>query len=298
MVTEMGRKKLLVTGASGFLGWNVCCIAKGRWETYGTVFSHPLRIEEVRTVSVDLTDSARLEKLFEELSPDAVIHAAAASQPNYCELNQEDSYRINVQASLHVATLCAGGKIPCIFTSTDLVFNGLNSPYGEGDPVSPVNAYGRQKVLAEDGMRERYPEVLICRMPLMFGRPSPVAGSFIQPMLGALRQGREVKLFVDEFRTPISGGAAAQALLLLLGKASGQVLHLGGRERVSRYEFGRLLAEVLRLDRSLLLPCKQEDIPMAAPRPRDVSLDSSKAFHLGFNPPLLRDELNALAPFL
>jgi dTDP-4-dehydrorhamnose reductase len=100
-------------------------------------------------------------------------------------------------------------------------------------------------------------------------------------------------LFIDEFRTPVSGEAAAEGMLIALERLPGMI-HLGGPERISRYGFGRLLAEVLHVPGAKLNPCRQKDIPMSAPRPPDVSLDSSKANYMGFRPYSLRRELERL----
>jgi dTDP-4-dehydrorhamnose reductase len=72
------------------------------------------------------------------------------------------------------------------------------------------------------------------------------------------------------------------------------IVHLGGRERVSRYEFGLLLAERFGFDLALIQPIYQRDLPMAAPRAADVSMDSRKAIELGYRLPGLRTELAAL----
>ncbi len=286
-------KKLLITGASGFLGWNLCQKAKQEWEVFATYFSHAVEITGVTLLKVDLRDFKTLKSLFAEIQPAAVIHTAAQSKPDFCQNYPEESYPINVTASLNIAGLCAEGGIPCAFTSTDLVFNGLNPPYRETDPVSPISYYGEQKVMAEQGILERYPKTAICRMPLMFGIAPPTASSFIQPFIKALREGQEQRLFTDEFRTPVSGSTAAGGLLLALEKIEG-MLHLGGKERVSRYQFGCLLAQMLKLPQEKLKTCRQKDMPMAAPRSPDVSLDSSKAFALGYQPLSVRKELEAL----
>lgn len=286
-------KKLLVTGASGFLGWNLCQLAKQEWEIYGTYFSHPGEIPGVTLLKFDLRDFEEMKRVFQEIQPAGVIHTAAQSSPNFCQTHPDETYAINVTASCNLAGLCADYAIPCVFTSTDMVFNGLNSPYLETDPVCPVNYYGEQKVRAEVGMLERYPMTAVCRMPLMFGIVPPSATSFIQPFIKTLREGKELSLFTDEFRTPVSGKTAASGLLLALEKVQGRI-HLGGKERVSRYDFGRLLVEVLELPEIGLKACRQEDVKMAAPRPPDLSLDSSMAFSLGYTPLLLREELNAL----
>lgn len=285
--------KLLITGSSGFLGWNLCQIAREEWQVYGTYFSQPVEIPEINLVQSDLRKFEELKRIFEEIKPDAVIHAAAQSQPNLCQTRPQESHEINVTASCNIAGLCADYSIPCVFTSSDLVFDGLNSPYRETDPVSPVSIYGEQKVLAEEGMLKRYPQTAICRMPLMFGDGGPAAKSFIHPMLESLRKGQELALFTDEFRTPVSGQTAAKGLLLALEKVSGRI-HLGGKERISRYEFFRLLVEVLGLDEAKIITCRQQDVKMAAPRPPDVSLDSSKAYSLGYHPPSLREEFEQL----
>lgn len=286
-------KKLLVTGASGFLGWHLCQLAKQEWDIYGTYFSHAVEVPGVTTLKVDLSDFQEIKHLFHEIQPAAVIHTAAQSSPNFCQTHPHESYPINVEASCNIAGLCADSSIPCVFTSTDLVFNGLNPPYQEIDPVSPINYYGEQKVLAEEGMLERYPLTAVCRMPLMFGMATPTATSFMQPFIQTLREGKELNLFIDEFRTPVSGKTAAQGLLLALTKVKGPI-HLGGKERISRYDFGRLLVEVFRLPAAGLKPSRQQDVKMAAPRPPDVSLDSSKAFALGYQPLSIKAELEAL----
>ncbi|MDN3514015.1 MAG: NAD(P)-dependent oxidoreductase [Candidatus Brocadia sp.] len=290
-------KKLLVTGASGFLGWNICQTAKGRWEISGTVFSHHVEIAGVNIVKADLTDFKALKHLFQKIRPDAVIHTAAISDPNFCQIHRTESQKINVDASVNIAALCADYRIPCVFASTDLVFNGLNAPYREEDPVCPVNVYGEQKVLAEEGMIRCNPAVIVCRMALMFGIPGPAAKSFIQPMIRAMGEGQELRLFVDEFRTPVGVKAAVSGLFLALEKAR-RLLHLGGIERISRYNFGKLLMETLDIHDARLAPCSQKDVVMAAPRPPDVSLDSTKARALGFKPLPLTEEFRELCGFI
>ncbi|EGJ31205.1 MULTISPECIES: NAD(P)-dependent oxidoreductase [Moorena] len=287
------RKKLLVTGASGFLGWNLCQLAKEQWDIYGTYFSQTIDIPGITLVKADLREFQEIKHLFAEIQPAGVIHTAAQSKPNFCQTHREESYSINVTASINIARLSADYDIPCVFTSTDLVFDGLNPPYLETDPVSPISYYGEQKVMAEEGMRSHYPKVAICRMPLMFGIVPPTASSFIQPFLKIIREGRPLSLFTDEIRTPVSGTTAAKGLLLALEKVQGLV-NLGGKERISRYDFGCLMAEVFELSQDNLGRCLQKDVPMAAPRSPDTSLDSSLGFSLGYQPLSVREQLEGL----
>jgi len=286
-------KRLLVTGASGFLGWNLCRLAATRWQTHGTFQQHPVDIAGVVTHAVDLTDDRALAALVEKIAPHAVIHTAAATNPNTCEMEPERSARINLQATVRLGNLCAGRGLPLVFTSTDLVFDGLHPPYSEQDPVRPTNVYATHKAAAETALQRDCPGAVICRLPLLFGRGAPAAGGFFAEMLRRMRLGMELRLFDDEYRTPVSAETAARGLLLALERGKG-ILHLGGRERISRYEFGELAARILGFSQAKLVRTRQRDVVLPAARPPDVSLDSGYAYSLGYAPPSLEDEFMRL----
>ena len=286
-------RTLLVTGASGFLGWNICQKAKSDWTIFGTFHSHSTNIPDVALVKIDLTIFSDLKKLFRDIKPAAVIHTAALSDPNFCQKDQDTSYRMNTETAINIAGLCSDLEIPCLFISTDLVFDGLNPPYSEEDEPSPLNTYGEHKLMAEVGMKNRCASVVICRMPLMFGRPGPTASSFLQPLLLQMRSGIEVNLFVDEFRTPLSGTNAVDGLMIALERLP-DIVHFGGLERISRYEFGKLAMDIFNFPNAKLNPCRQQEIRMAAPRPHDVSLTNAKAMQMGFRPDPIKVSLKSL----
>lgn len=241
---------------------------------------------------MDLTDRQAAERLLEQLQPDAVIHTAAQSKPNACETDPL-AYAINVEATETLARWCANHQIPMVFTSTEQVFDGTAAPYSETSPPNPINRYGAQKVKAEETLLQIHPNALVCRLPLLYGATTPNAESFVQGFLRRLQQG-SLQLFVDEYRTPAMAEDVALGLLLGLEKATG-ILHLGGPERISRYSFGRLMAEIFQLPEQGIVPVKQVDVAMAALRPADVSTDSSKAFALGYTPRSPRQGLLAIA---
>jgi dTDP-4-dehydrorhamnose reductase len=288
-------KRLLVTGASGFLGWNVCrAAARAGWDVYGAYHSHPLSLDNAKTVSLDLNDPEAVWRTMASVRPDAVIHCAAQPDPNVCEAQPDQSHRINVQASVTLAAACRRQGALLAYVSTDLVFDGEHAPYAESDAQGPVNVYGQHKAEAERGMRTAYPGVTICRVPVMFGDAGPCSKSFIQPQIAALLRGEAVKYFSDEIRTPVSGATAALGLLLCLDKPA-ETFHLGGRRRVSRWDFGLLLCAAIGAPRSLAAAVSQKDITgPRAPRPRDVSLVSDKAYALGYDPKPLDEQLGEL----
>lgn len=282
--------KLLITGASGYLGWHLSQIAQASWQVHGSCFSQPHLPTGVIPHIINLTDAAAAQAWLAALRPDAVIHAAAQSKPNRCEQDPAAAHAINVEATATIAAYCSRANIPALFTSTDLVFDGQAAPYDETAQPAPVNLYGRQKVAAEAAFSAAHPAGVICRLPLMFGGPTPVASSFLQPFLAQLQQRQPLSLFTDEYRTPAWIEDVAQGLLLALNQTS-TVLHLGGPERLSRHQFGLQLAAAFGIDPALIWACRQADLPMAASRPADVSLRSDRAFDLGYAP---RSPLQAL----
>ncbi|MFA5205774.1 MAG: NAD(P)-dependent oxidoreductase [Lentisphaeria bacterium] len=287
-------KRLLLTGASGFLGWQVAGHAQDEWEIVGVACRHPVPLPRgLTSVTTDLTDGAAVRRLFAGVRPDAVLHLAALADPNACQREPERSRAVNVTASVTLAEACAAAGIPCVFASTDLVFDGRHAPYDEAAAAAPRNLYGEHKLLAEKEMRLRCPQLTVCRLPLMYGPPGPAAPGFVATALAAWRAGQPVRLFTDEFRTPALTADVAAGLFLALRERPA-VLHLGGPERLSRHAFGLILAQLAGVDPTLVQPCRQADIPMAAPRPADVSLDSRRAFTLGYHPRPASEALRTL----
>jgi dTDP-4-dehydrorhamnose reductase len=286
-------KKLLITGASGFLGWHLSHRAPKQWEVYGTYLHHPAGMGKVRKMRVDLTSYQELKQVFKTVSPDAVFHTAACAIPDVCQVQPAETRVINVDAAAYIAGLCSDEKIPCVFTSSDLVFNGLNPPYAESDTPSPANVYGEQKAQAEMEMKKRYPHTAICRMSLMYGEPAPASCSFLQVMVQSMQSEKGAFLFTDEFRTPLSATDAVAGLFLALKKQP-DILHLGGPERMSRYDTGNRVADLLGITDPAITPCRRQDLDLPAPRPPDVSMDITKAMTLGFHPHGLIEYLKAM----
>ncbi|MCB0113147.1 MAG: SDR family oxidoreductase [Caldilineaceae bacterium] len=303
-------RTLLVTGVSGFLGWHVARLARLDWQVVGTYFTTKRHIVQsafaaIDTGRIDLTEFREMRDMMALVKPHAVIHTAALTDANYCETHAAESFRVNVEATRNLAGLCADREIPFVFTSTDLVFDGIRAPYREDDPVAPISVYGEHKAQAEEEVLDRHELATICRMPLMFGASSPTHGSFLQWMITKMQRGDALALFTDEFRTPVDAESAARGLLLAayrgLPEAADQELspitgrlHLGGRQRISRYEFGQLVQQTGNFSAARLDPVRLGDLDLPAARPPDVSLDSSRAYELGYDPASIQDALNAL----
>ena len=283
-----------MTGASGFLGWNICSVAHKSWDVFGVALSNSIEISGTNIRVVDLSDFLNLKQLFIDVAPDAVIHTAAVANTNYCQINQTESHKINVDTSINIAGLCMERNIPLVFVSTDMVFDGLNAPYKEEDPVCPVNVYGEQKVLAEKEMIKRCPEMVVCRTSIMFGHHPDRTKNWFQKNIESMRMQQGLQLFVDEYRTFLSVRKAVSGILLAIGNIS-SILHLSGDERLSRYDFARLVSRVFHINNAKLMPCRLTEVPLTAPRAKDLSLDNSKAKAFGFIPSSIEKELEVLS---
>jgi dTDP-4-dehydrorhamnose reductase len=287
-------KKILLTGASGFLGGNFCSLYANAFDIHAVYHSHPVEIPGVKSVKLDICDEDALGRWFDEIKPDAVIHLAAFSDPNQCELHPKVSEQKNILASENMASLAAGLRLPMVFASTDLVFDGKSAPYKERDVPAPVSIYGLHKSIAEQAVLDIYPNAVVCRLPLMYGQSSSkddsFGNSFLQPMLKKLSAGETMNMFTDEYRTVASARDICAGILVCL-EERGEIFHLGGDERISRYNFARHVCGVFGFDAGLLIKTKQKDVKMPAPRPKDVSLNNEKAKELGWKPGTIIEEL-------
>ena len=312
------RTRLLITGITGFLGQHLARVARDAgYEVVGVMRSDPARAQHstpkmAASVRADLAEEDAARDAIEQLSPDAVIHCAANARTAECEKSPEAAHRDNVLATERLARACAHPQhaqhphqpprpIPLVVCSTDLVFDGQRpgGMYTEGDATGPLNAYARSKLAMERTLAGMGSHAIIARLPLLFGPPAEknAPGCFLSAWAEHLRGGQELVLFTDEWRTPLSARDAARGLLACLGRGvPGQTYHVTGADRVDRYDLGQRFAAraagPLGFDASLMRAGVQADVPMPAPRARDVSLDGARARNdLGFVPRPLDEEL-------
>lgn len=274
-------RKLIVTGYGGFVAGSVVwqALRSGRWDVCAlSLIEQTEKRDRFQCIQFDLRDAAKLEKVFNEVRPNALIHAAAHADIDFCQTNQADAEEVNVSVTCMLARLCAHTGTKMIFCSTDTVFDGEKGMYREDDEPRPANFYAETKVRAEEIVRETSAQSVVTRLSLVMGLPVLGAGnSFLARMLGALERKERVTFPANEIRTPVDVITVGRALLEIAGSAFTGVIHLAGSTRVDRYEMACAIAERLGYSRELIVATDSNAMTGRARRPNDVSLDNSRA---------------------
>jgi dTDP-4-dehydrorhamnose reductase len=258
---ERRNNPVWITGAGGLIGNNL-------------VQSAPrLAVRALTRSDFDLLDSAAVRREFQKDQPQLVIHCAAISTIAVAQKNPELARRVNVEAVKLLAELAA--KIPFVFFSTDLVFDGRKGDYAEADTPNPLHLYGETKAAAEQIVLKN-PLHLVVRTSINGGISRTGNRGFNEQLRLALQLGKPMKLFTDEFRSPIPAVETARAVWELTGKNCAGIFHVAGAERLSRWQIGQLLLPRWPEIKTRIEPGSAKDF-LGPPRAPDTSLDVSKA---------------------
>lgn len=251
---------VLVTGSTGLIGQYLVKTA-ARWAPRWNV-------QGVARAELDLTDRARVDAVWQSIKPDAVIHCAAISRTKDCEDDPAQARRVNVEATAHLAHLAR--DVPFFFLSSGEVFDGRKGWYVETDEAAPLNVYGRTKLEAERIVL-RNPGHTVLRIVLTAGRSINGDRSFVEDMCRAAQSGQAVRLYADEFRCPLPAGVIVRVIWALLEARLSGLYHLGGSERLSRWEIGEALVSWYP-ELAGRLVAGSARAHAGAPRPADLSL--------------------------
>ena len=254
-----------ITGAGGLIGNYLVQTA--------AQFAPQFQVVGLTRQQLELTDYAAVRAEFQRQQPQLVIHCAAMSRSADCQRDPVLARKLNTEVPSQLAGIAF--KVPFVFFSTDLVFDGLKGDYIETDAVNPVSVYAETKVIAED-IVSRHPRHLIIRTAIN-GGVSPTGDRGFNEQLGlAWRRGETTNLFTDEFRSPIPAAVTARAVWELVQKNQTGIFHICGSEKLSRHEIGKLLAaRAPELNPKITADTLKNY--HGAPRTPDVSMNCAKA---------------------
>ncbi len=284
----MSAIKILVTGCFGLYGYEICNTLKNEYEVVGLYNVSHLN-SNFRSIKVDITDSDLLSKIIFEEHPDFIIHAASISNPQRADsIASKIVYKTNVTATENLASYANKINARLIYISTDLVYAGYRGSFlSETSKLIPVSLYAETKLMAEEKIKEISNNYTILRNSLMFGLYKYENNNFFNQIYHNILNGKRIKLFNDQYRTPLSFTEASYMLKELIKTIidNNNILHneianFGGRERVSRTDLGYLLSDFMKLDNSLIDSIsinEMSNIPIVA----DVSMNTEKIGNLG-----------------
>lgn len=258
-------KKLLVTGASRFMGSRVAEFYREKYEVYAP--SHG---------EMDITDEGSIHTIFERFRPDYVIHCAAISDIGRCDREPEQSWKINVDGSRNMAKASGRYGAKCLVCSSDQVYQGSNmkGPHREEESVEPANLYGREKKRAEEKCLRVNSECVMLRLSWMYDVPRESRkghGDFFTGLLSGLKDMEILRYPIYDVR----GITDVNEVVENLEKAfdlKGGIYNFGSPNDRSTYETVLTMFERLGWDTGRI--GKNEEA--FAEQPRDISMDQGK----------------------
>ncbi|MEZ6004952.1 MAG: SDR family oxidoreductase [Planctomycetota bacterium] len=296
----------MILGATGFLGAHLVAAAFEEARELATM-ADPLgppvwavgrKIEDAprfteprgaaRWIAADLLEEGALEDLFERCAPERVVLAAALARAAACEADPELARRMNAELPGRVAARCHAAGIRFVFVSTDQVFGGEPAPkkgFRESDTPAPVSVYGHSKRAGEVAVLAADPQALVVRLPLLYGDSGGRGLGASDSLLEAVEADQIPPLFTDEFRSPLEVGNAADAVMeCALRDDLHGLLHVAGKQIVSRYELGLAILDAMGLPadqaRELVRATTLAEVQTGAPRAANTALDAREASRL------------------
>lgn len=275
--------KILITGGSGFIGQYLNIELSKENEILTQYYSHIGNCNQFNSIKCSISDFKMIEKIFSEFKPETVIHTASISTAEKADkMNPAEVYEINVNATKFLAEQCEKINSKLIYFSTDLVYAGYRgSLLKEDAKLIPISLYAETKLMGELKIQEIFDNYLILRVALNYGFGLNHSSSHFQYVYEELKKGNQVKLFTDQYRSPISVKESARILSKLIReKIFKEIINFAGIERLSRYQLAEKLCGITGFDKNLLIPITMEDANAIYPV-ADVSLNIEKLLSYG-----------------
>jgi len=258
--------RVLVVGGSGLVGGAL--LKEFGADAVGTCW----RTARDGLVPLDITDARQVDDLLAALRPRIILHAAAQSNVDRCELQPEESYIVNVEGARHVASAAARIGARLVYFSSDYVFDGTAGPYPPDAQPAPLNVYGRHKLEAER-IVAALKDHLIARACGVYGY-HPGGKNFIMGLIARGKRREPMKVPSDQWGTPTFVGSLAAAVRELALSSYVGVVHPVGPDYLSRIDFARRAADVLGLSADFLEPATTSELRQPARRPLRGGVDN------------------------
>ena len=284
-------KKVLITGAGGQLGSSI------ELEDFIMITTSRFHNDAVESPTIDadldITNEYQVKTIIAENDPDIIVHLAAMTNVDGCELNPDQAYEVNVRGTVNLLNHF-NGKF--VLLSTDYVFDGNEGPYSENDTVNPKNVYGKTKLEAERKVREFSADWLILRTNVVWNIGGQYKASFVDWLIEELDEGNQVRIVTDQWNNPTHTEDLGCVINELLKHDASGLYHYGSAEVLNRYDFARLIANIYNLDENLIKPIMTQELNQLAKRPLRSGLKTNKIERdFAIIPAVLREDIEKIA---
>lgn len=262
-------KRILIVGSNGLLGQKVSKLfsLSRAYKLLNASVENESYLEGTDYIQLDITKRKNVMEVIDNFEPDVIINTAAITNVDFCELNKETAWNVNVKGveNLVYAAKFVDAKI--IHFSSDYVFDGKKGLYTETDIPNPISYYGRTKLASENVLKLSNLNYTIIRTMILYGVGKNVKSNFAIWVYENLKQNKEIRVVDDQYGNPTLVDDLAYAVLKIVEYDRNGLYHIAGSEIVSRYGFAVAIAKQFGFDKKLIIPIKTALLKQPAPRP-------------------------------
>lgn len=274
-------EKIVITGVNGLLGQKLLEQVHHKYlilgiDLHDAPFNKKIKFEYRQ---LDLTKRRPIKDLIAEYQPNYIVNTAAMTDVDGCETQKELCWKINVEAVENLIYGVRNTGVKIIQLSSDYVFDGNNGPYSEASVPKPLGYYGKSKLASENLLIAAGIDHAIVRTMVLYGYGIEIRPNFVTWLIEKLKNGESVKIVTDQFGNPTLADDLARAIFRIIERNKWDLFHISGSELIDRYSFALKIADVFKLDKSLIAPITTPELNQPAPRPLKSGfiLDKAKA---------------------
>jgi dTDP-4-dehydrorhamnose reductase len=292
--------KILITGSNGLLGQKIVKQLTKRGIDFLATSKGENRnpdCDETKYASMDICSESDILSVFNSYLPTHIIHTAAITNVDACELNPKDCVEVNVEATRKLFNTAKSIRAHFQLLSTDFIFDGEKGNYKEEDQPNPLSEYAKSKVDAEKiVLTDGYSNFSIVRTIIVYGVGNNLSRTNIVCWAkDALSKGDPMNIIDDQFRAPTWADDLAWACIRICELEKVGIYHISGPETMSIFEIVQRVALHFGLSTTTLNRTDSSTLNQPAKRPPKTGFDLSKArLDLGYNPKSLEQTLDLL----
>ena len=270
----MVKLKVLVTGSAGLVGRQVVKDLSNSHQVFSCY--NESKPEYGDSVKMDLKNHEMISSVLTEKKPEIVIHLGAMTGVDLCEKERTSASEINTKATEIIAKECSKLNSFLVYVSTDYVFDGNLGMYKEDNVTNPLGFYGESKLEGEKVVQNFSTNWCIARTSTPFGL-HPTKKSFPMWVIENLQKQKQIDILIDQFTSPTYIPNLSRMLIEISERRITGVIHAAGASKISRYQMASMVSDKLNLDGTLLKQISINKMKWVAQRPKDSSLDVSRA---------------------